>query len=144
MLNIIKNLAKLTGKHLCCSLFYNKLAGLRPQLYQKRECNTAVFLWILPNFYEQLFYRTPQLAASVPLCRQKSNHLLWRFCSMFFQYRNESNYLQCKSNRLVTIWGEHCLWKSHNFKIWCRILHTKDEWVGVIHICHTWRPLFLG
>ena len=30
----------------------------------KRDSNAGVFLWILPNFYEQLFYRTPPLAAS--------------------------------------------------------------------------------
>ena len=29
-----------------------------------KDSNTGVFLWILQNFYEQLFYRTPQLAAS--------------------------------------------------------------------------------
>ena len=30
----------------------------------KRDSNTGVFLWMLRNFYEQLFYRTPPLAAS--------------------------------------------------------------------------------
>ena len=28
--NFLKNLAKFTGKHLCQSLFFNKVAGLRP------------------------------------------------------------------------------------------------------------------
>ena len=27
---VIRNFAKLTGKHLCQSLFFNKVAGLRP------------------------------------------------------------------------------------------------------------------
>ena len=26
---VLKNLANFTGKHLCCSLFYNKVSGLR-------------------------------------------------------------------------------------------------------------------
>ena len=31
----------------------------------KRDSSTAVFLWILRNFYEQLFYRTSWADASV-------------------------------------------------------------------------------
>ena len=50
---VLRNFAKFTGKHLCQSLFFNKVAGLRP-----------VFMWILRNFLEQLFYRTPLVAAS--------------------------------------------------------------------------------
>ena len=34
------------------------------QLYWKIDSNTGVFLWILRNFYEHLFYKTPQAAAS--------------------------------------------------------------------------------
>ena len=34
---VLKNLAKFTGKHLCRSLFFNKVADLRPAtLLQKR------------------------------------------------------------------------------------------------------------
>ena len=38
--SVLRNFAKFTGKHLCQSRFFNKVAGLR-------------------NFYEHLFYRTP-------------------------------------------------------------------------------------
>ena len=38
---VLRNLAKLTGKHLCQSLFFDKVAGL--------------FLWILRNFDEHLY-----------------------------------------------------------------------------------------
>ena len=41
-IGVVRNFTKSTGKHLCKSLFFNKVAGL--QLYQKRE-----FLWILWN-----------------------------------------------------------------------------------------------
>ena len=30
-IGVLKNLAKFTGKHLCHSLFFNKVAGLRPK-----------------------------------------------------------------------------------------------------------------
>ena len=34
---VLKNFAKFTGKHLCQSLFFNKIAGLRPvALLRKR------------------------------------------------------------------------------------------------------------
>ena len=51
--DVLKNFAKLTGKRLCQSLFFNKVAVLRP------ATGTGVFLWILRNFQEQVFYRAP-------------------------------------------------------------------------------------
>ena len=44
----------MTGKHLCQSLFFNKVAGPALQLYLKRDCGTGVFLPILRNFQEHL------------------------------------------------------------------------------------------
>ena len=41
---VLRNLTKFTGKHLCQSLFFNKVAGLRP------DSGTSVFLWILLKF----------------------------------------------------------------------------------------------
>ena len=54
---VLKNFAKLTGKHLCQSLFFNKVAGPRV----KRDSGAGVFLWKFWNFkiLENLFYRTP-------------------------------------------------------------------------------------
>ena len=40
---VLRNFTKFTGKHLCQSLFYNKVAGLL-QLYYKRDSDTGVFL----------------------------------------------------------------------------------------------------
>ena len=37
---------------------FNNVAGLRPQLYYKRNSGTCVFLWLWLNFEEHLFYRT--------------------------------------------------------------------------------------
>ena len=48
--DFLRNFAKLTGKHLCQGLFYNKVAGLRPPTLLKRDSNTGVFLWIFRNF----------------------------------------------------------------------------------------------
>ena len=34
-IGVLRNFAKFTGKHLCQTLFYNKVAGLRPGLFRK-------------------------------------------------------------------------------------------------------------
>ena len=42
---VLRNFAKFTRKHLCQSLFSNKIAGLRPAtLFKKRDSGTGVFL----------------------------------------------------------------------------------------------------
>ena len=56
---VLENFAKYTEKRLCQSLFFNKVAGLGLQLYQKRHSDTGVFLLILRHFQEHLFYRKP-------------------------------------------------------------------------------------
>ena len=48
---VLKNFAKFTGKHLCQSLFFNKVAGLRPV---KFPVNFAKFL--RPFFMEHLWW----------------------------------------------------------------------------------------
>ena len=42
--DVLKNFSKFTGKHLCQSLFFNKVAGLRPAILLKRDSGTGVFL----------------------------------------------------------------------------------------------------
>ena len=61
---VLENFAKFTGKHLCQSLFFNKVAGLGLRPYLKRGSGRSVFLEILRNFQEHFFNRTPLVAAS--------------------------------------------------------------------------------
>ena len=42
--DVLKNFAKFTGKHLRQSLFFNKVAGLRPATLLKRDSVTGVIL----------------------------------------------------------------------------------------------------
>ena len=62
----LRNFVKFTGKHLCQSLFFNKVAGLRPATLLKKETLAQVFSC---KFYEisknNFFYRTPPVAPSV-------------------------------------------------------------------------------
>ena len=40
----LKNFAKSRGKHLCQVLFFNKIAGPKPDALLKKDFGTAVFL----------------------------------------------------------------------------------------------------
>ena len=55
----LKNFAIFTGKHLCWSFFIIKLQAFSTTILLERDSNTAgVFLWILRNFKDNLFWRT--------------------------------------------------------------------------------------
>ena len=45
----LKNFAKFLGKHLCQSLFFNKVTDLRPTTFLKRDPGKDVFLRIFQN-----------------------------------------------------------------------------------------------
>ena len=47
---VLKNFTKFTGKYLCWSLLFNKVAGLRPATLLKGDSNTGSFLCILWTF----------------------------------------------------------------------------------------------
>ena len=53
-----KKFAIIIVKHLCWSLFSIMLQAFRAVTLLKRESNTGVFLWVLGNFQEHLFWRT--------------------------------------------------------------------------------------
>ena len=55
----IKNFARLTGKHLCQSLFLNKVAGLTLQFLLKRRLWHRCFLVNFSKLFRTLIYRTP-------------------------------------------------------------------------------------
>ena len=66
-IGVRKNFTKFTGKHLCMSLFFNKVAGLRPsglQIYYN-ETPTQVFSCEYCQIFKNSFFnRTPLVAAS--------------------------------------------------------------------------------
>ena len=83
--SILRNFVKFTGKHLFQSLFFNKVAALRPAtLFKKRQtlahC-TSFFLWILWDFSDQLFIEHLWTTASIPLTKIFiSNKRTYLFC----------------------------------------------------------------
>ena len=123
---VLKNFAKSTGKCLCQSLFFDKVAGW--------ESDTCVFLYILWNLWGQLFYRTSTLAAS----RWYNWCMKWTyfkelfqlasliFCSIILQsfWKKDANYsfifqgmYEVRRSKPSKIWGWYRLEKS-DLKIW--------------------------
>ena len=56
---VLKNFAKFTGKHLCQSLVFNKVAGLRPATLLKKRLRHRCFPVNFAKFLRTPFYRTP-------------------------------------------------------------------------------------
>ena len=62
---VVKNFAKLTGKHLCQSRFFNKVAGLNPATLLKRETLEQVFSCEFYEISQNTFSdRAPPVTAS--------------------------------------------------------------------------------
>ena len=57
---VLGNFAKFTGKPLCQSLFFNKVAGLRPEILFKKEALPQAFSWEFCEIFKNTFlYRRP-------------------------------------------------------------------------------------
>ena len=66
---ILRYFAKFTGKHLCESFFFNKVAGLRPAKFIEKEILAQVFSCkFCENSKNTFFHRTSLVAASKLLC----------------------------------------------------------------------------
>ena len=57
--SFLKNFTKVKGKQLCQSLFFNKVAGLRPATLLKKRLRHRCFLVHLAESLRTPFYRTP-------------------------------------------------------------------------------------
>ena len=56
---VFRNFAKFTGKYLCQSLFFNKVADLRPATLLKKRLWPRCFPVNFVKFLRNLFQRTP-------------------------------------------------------------------------------------
>ena len=61
---LLKTSQKFTGTNLCQSLFFNKVAPLKPVTLLKKRLWHSCFPVNFATFLRTLFYRTPPLAAS--------------------------------------------------------------------------------
>ena len=101
---VLRNFKKFTGKHLCQSLFFNKVAGLRPStLLNKRLWHRCFPM----NFVKSL--RTPFYKENVvnggleTICYRAS--LLWTNLPLEYKLQNSLNIFK----RKIKNWkGENC------------------------------------
>ena len=63
-IGVLKIFANVTGKHLCWSLFFNKVARLRPATLLKKRLQRRCFPVKFATFLRTSFYRAPLVAAS--------------------------------------------------------------------------------
>ena len=61
---VLKNFAKFTGKYLRQSLFFNKVADLKPAILLKKKLRHRCFHVKFAKFLRTPFFRTPPVAAS--------------------------------------------------------------------------------
>ena len=57
--SVLQNFAIFTEKHLCWSLFFNTVAGLRTYSVMKRNLQRRCVTVNIAKFYKHLFWRTP-------------------------------------------------------------------------------------
>ena len=92
-IDVLKNFAILTGKHLCWSLFLIKLQAFRSATLLNRDSSIGIILGILRNFQKQLFYRTPLVPAFVlsmsVLDRWVKSLRIFRMMGKFLDLKNE-------------------------------------------------------
>ena len=93
----LKSLTKFTGKYLSWNLIFNKVAGLRLQLYLKRDSKTGVFQWIFAKFL-----RTPFFTENLWRLLLNVEDLLW--LRMWFDLIN----LTRNSKKTPKNWASYC------------------------------------
>ena len=98
---VLENFVKFTGKHLCYSLFFNKVAGLSLQFYYKKKlwhrCFPVNFAkFIRTPFLQNIFGR---LLLTLNICHRS-----------FFDNNDTSNYFSkhdFENLLIVKVWVSH-------------------------------------
>ena len=80
-IGVLRNFVKFTGKHLCQSLFFNRLAGLRPATLLKKRLWHRCFPVNFTKFLKTPFYRTPPDDCFCSAFFLPPVALLWKYCS---------------------------------------------------------------
>ena len=75
---VVRNFTKFIGKHLCLSLFFNKVAGLRPVTFIKKETLAQVFSYEFCEISNNTFF-------TEHLWTTASVNDVFGFCYWFFE-----------------------------------------------------------
>ena len=80
--SVLKIFPKVTGKQLCQSLLFKKVAVLRPTTLLKRDPGTDVFWWILGNFKNTFLEVVTQKESSIKTISDKRYQTLIKNSSL--------------------------------------------------------------
>ena len=120
---VLENLAKLTEKQLCQSLFFNGVAGLAPQLLWKRDSGTGLQLFLKKVTLTGVFNKGNFFYRETPSGNFWKEHIYWMLlfwqCSCLLgwldQYYDSNRKLNSRNSKLGAIsfflddWGH---WES--------------------------------
>ena len=76
---VLRNFTKFTGKHLCQSLFFNKVAGLAYN-FIKKETLAQMFSYEFCEISKNTFFHKTPLVAASKTCQPKVGHIVIWFC----------------------------------------------------------------
>ena len=85
---ILGNFTRFTGKHLCQSLFFNEVAGLRPATLLKKQTLIQVFSYEFCEICKNTFFhRTHLVAACVHLVTHLGKECVLLFIALLKQHQ---------------------------------------------------------
>ena len=84
--DVLKNFTIFTRKYLCWNLFVLQLQSSSPATILKSNSSTCVFLWILPNFKEHLFWKTPMNGCFWNLMKVLFDHEILSFWTCYEEH----------------------------------------------------------
>ena len=88
---ILKNFANFTEKHLCWSLFFNRVAALKVYYFTEKETPLQLLSWEYRKFFKNsILFGTPPVAASETGWRI-SKRFLGKICTDFLWLRIRNN-----------------------------------------------------
>ena len=105
-IGVLNNFTKFTGKRMCQSFFFDKVAGLRPATLLKKRLWQSCFLWICEIFKNTFFYRTSPVAAS------ENVQLYWQTLEEYFS--QSSPWINLIASKSVFYFFLHKRWNEGN------------------------------
>ena len=84
--DVLKNFTIFTRKYLCWNLFVLQLQSSSPATILKSNSSTGVFLWILPNFKEHLFWKTSMIGCFWNLMKVLFDHEILSFWTCYEEH----------------------------------------------------------
>ena len=122
---VFRNFRKFTGKQLCQSFFFNKVAGLSPAILLNKRLWHRYFPVNFAKFLRTHFSKTPPVAASV-------NGNLWIFSFVkWHPYKEKSKENACKSYQ-IPVWKlSHLPIRNLISTCNCRVKSVSAGWVEI-------------